>query len=105
LAQVGCTHEEIAGALNVSEELLHRRFARQLRQGAMLFRGRVRALLLESAAEGKVAAQVALCRLHLRDDEKEGREGDVSQERPLEEMTMSEMLEAYMKQRKRERKG
>ena len=99
LAEVGCTTKEIGAMLNVSEQFLRTRFERQLRQGGGRFRGRLRELLLESAKSGQVPAQVLLSRLHLREAEEEGTAEMAEPERPLSDMTTSEMLEAYMKMR------
>jgi len=100
LAQVGCTAGEIAAALNVPEELLHRRFERQLRQGEALFRGRLRALLLESAAAGKIPAQLVLCRLHLREEEGGAARPETLSDEELANMTMSQMVDAFIEQQR-----
>jgi len=102
MAAIGCTVEEIAAELDCSTEFVRARFARSLRRGFARLQTRMRRSLLESVRAGKVPAQIWLGRLYLERLEKERADSQPEpQEKDITQMTMSEMLAAYMKFRAR----
>jgi len=106
MAAIGCTVEEIAAELDCSAEFVRTRFAKSLRRGFARLRTRMRRSLLESVRAGKVPAQIWLGRLYLERLEKErAEEQPMSPEKDIADMTMSEMLKAYMEYRAKKRRG
>ncbi len=97
LAEIGCTTDEISAALDMSPEFLRKRYGHELRRGVARLRARLRRLLLESAAGGKVPAQVWLGRL-LLDCMEEQRRSEASGPpgKRIVDMTTSEMLEEFV---------